>query len=157
MPSLRRNPVPWQLELRPAKGVELRVYVEPDTASLGNGMPAQEDSSAERPLLRAFAPLHKTALGIACGVVLGGLIFAVTLGVVQGHYPSPNLGLLSQFFWGYSISWRGAFVGLLWGWALGFVLGWGFALVRNIAVWIWLTVIRSRAEMEQYSDFLDHL
>jgi hypothetical protein len=23
--------------------------------------------------------------------------------------------------------------------------------------WIWLTVIRSKAEMEEYSDFLDHL
>jgi len=121
-------------------------------------MPTQEDSSLERPLLRAFAPLHKTALGMACGVVLGGLVFAVTaVSVIQGQYPSPNLGLLGQFFWGYRISWRGAFIGLLWGWALGFVLGWGFALVRNVAVWIWLTVIRSRAEMEQYSDFLDHL
>lgn len=121
-------------------------------------MPAQKDGSAQRPLLRAFAPLHKTALGIASGVVLGGLVSAVTLAtVILGRYPSPNLDLMSQFFWGYSVSWRGAFIGLLWGLALGFLLGWGFALVRNVAVWIWLTVIRSRAEMEEYSDFLDHL
>ena len=121
-------------------------------------MRAQEYGSGQRPLLRAFAPLHKTALGMACGVVLGGMICALTLAsVIQGRYPSPNLGLLGQFFWGYSISWRGVFSGLLWGWGLGFLLGWGFALVRNAVVWIWLMVIRSRAEMEEYSDFLDHL
>ena len=40
---------------------------------------------------------------------------------------------------------------------VGFVLGYGFAFTRNAAVWLWLTVIRSRAEMDQYSDFLDHL
>jgi hypothetical protein len=121
-------------------------------------MPARKDGSVQQPLLRAFAPLHKTALGIACGVVLGGLVFAVTLAtVILGRYPSANLALLGQFFRGYSISWRGAFIGLLWGWGLGFLLGWGFALVRNAVVWIWLTVIRSRAEMEEYSDFLDHL
>lgn len=121
-------------------------------------MPAQKDGSVQQPLLRAFAPLHKTALGVACGVVLGGLVSVVTLvSVIQGPYSGPNLWLMSQFLWGYSISWRGVFVDFLWGFGLGFLLGWGFALTRNVVVWIWLTVIRSRAEMEQYSDFLDHL
>ena len=120
-------------------------------------MPAQKDGLVQPPLLRAFAPLHKTALGVACGVVLGGLVSIVTLAtVILGPYPSP-IWLMSQFLWGYSISWVGVFVGLLWGFGLGFLLGWGFALTRNVVVWIWLTVIRSRAEMEQYSDFLDHL
>jgi len=121
-------------------------------------MSGSEDKAERRSLLLAFAPLHRAGLGLASGVVLGGLLFASTLAlVIRGGYPEPNLGLLAQFFWGYSISLSGAFVGLLWGFGVGFVLGWGFALVRNAAVWIWLTVIRSRAEMEQYSDFLDHL
>jgi tetrahydromethanopterin S-methyltransferase subunit G len=117
-----------------------------------------EDKSVDGPLLRAFAPLHRSALGIACGVVVGGLLFMVTvISTLRGTFPAPNLYLLAQFFWGYSVSWPGAFIGLLWGAVVGFVLGYGFALVRNAAVWLWLTVIRSRAEMEQYSDFLDHL
>jgi hypothetical protein len=121
-------------------------------------MPAQKNSAGKRPLLQAFAPLHRSALGMACGLVLGGLLAATTLAlVIQGGYPEPNLYLLAQFFWGYSISWRGVLIGFLWGWGVGFILGWVFALVRNAAFWIWLTVIRSRAEMEQYSDFLDHL
>ena len=117
-----------------------------------------DDNTSDRQLLSAFAPLHRSALGIACGVVLGGLLFGATvISVLHGSFPAPNLNLLAQFFWGYSVSWRGAFIGLAWGWLVGFVLGYGFALARNTAVWLWLTVIRSRAEMDQYSDFLDHL
>ncbi len=111
------------------------------------------------PLLLAFAPLHRVAMGVAVGVVLGGLILLMTITLVirGGPFPGPRLGLLSQFFFGYTVTVPGAFVGLLWGFAAGFILGWGFAVLRNLVVWIWLTVIRSRAEMEQYSDFLDHL
>jgi hypothetical protein len=138
--------------------VELRVQAEIDISSVGAEFPLLDDSTVDSPLLRAFAPLHRSALGTACGVVVGGLICAATLAlVVRGGYPNVKLYLLAQFFWGYSVSWLGALIGFLWGWVAGFVLGYGFALVRNAAVWIWLTVIRSQAEMEQYSDFLDHL
>ena len=94
---------------------------------------------------------------MATGVVAGGLLATATLVLAIGGKPTPNFDLLGQFFYGYSVSWRGVLVGLLWGFGVGFVLGYGFALVRNAAVWIWLTVIRSRAEMDQYSDFLDRL
>ncbi len=121
-------------------------------------MPADEANTETTKLMRAFAPMHRSALGLACGVVFGGLLFVCTLvQVLEGGYAHPNLNLLSEFFWGYDVSWPGAFIGLLWGFGTGFVLGWGFALVRNAVIWIWLTVVRSKAEMEQYSDFLDHL
>jgi hypothetical protein len=112
-----------------------------------------------RPLLQAFAPLHRMAMGLAWGVVLGALVFlmTVTLLLKGGDVVGPNLALLGQYFFGYSVTWPGAFVGLLWGFALGFVLGWGFAVVRNLVFWLWLVSIRSRAEMEQYGDFLDHM
>jgi hypothetical protein len=148
----------WSLQLHPETGVQSRVGVGLDPVYGGTGMPEREESSENMRLLRAFAPLCRTALGVASGVVVGGLLFLTTLVLsIRGGFPQPNLGLLSQFFWGYSVSLGGAFVGLFWGFVLGFILGWGFALVRNVATWIWLTVIRSRAEMEQYSDFLDHL
>ena len=118
----------------------------------------RDDYIVDSPLLRAFAPLHRSALGIACAVVLGGLVFIATLVlVIHGGYRYEKFYLLAQFFWGYSVSWTGALIGLFWGSIVGFILGYGFALVRNAAVWMWLTVIRSQAEMEQYSDFLDHL
>jgi hypothetical protein len=158
MSRVRHSSLPLLLELHPCGGVELRVYVEHGPISAGGSMPGQENNAAQRQLMRAFAPLHRSALGMASGLVLGGLLSAATLAlVIRGGFPEPNLGLLAQFLWGYSVSWPGVLIGLLWGWAVGFVLGWGFALVRNAVVWIWLTSIRSRAEMEQYSDFLDHL
>jgi len=109
-------------------------------------------------LLLAFAPIHRSALGVACGLVLGGLLSIATLVLVpQRHDRDFSLDLLGQFFKGYSVSWQGVFVGFLWGMAVGFIFGWSLALIRNAAVWIWLTVIRSRAEMSEYSDLLDHL
>jgi hypothetical protein len=121
-------------------------------------MPSQKNPMAPSPLLLAFAPIHRRALGVACGSVLGGLLSIGTLIlVVQGYHRAFSLDLLGQFFWGYSVSWQGVFIGFLWGMAVGFIFGWSLALIRNAAVWIWLTMIRSRAEMNEYSDLLDHL
>ena len=116
-----------------------------------------QDKTVQNYLLRAFGLLHRTAMGVAWGTVGGGLLAVTTLALVIRGNDAPNFSLLGQFFWGYSVTWRGVLIGFLWGFGLGFVMGYGFALARNAAVWIWLTVIRSRAEMEQYSDFLDHL
>lgn len=118
-----------------------------------------ETQQGETGLLLAFAPLHRLALGVAGGVVMGGVIFfATALLLVKGGYPvGPNLALLGEFMIGYSVSLQGALIGLLWGFVIGFVLGWGFAVAHNLAIWTWLMVIRSRAEMDQYGDFLDHM
>ena len=131
--------------------------MHPKVTSEGSNLPELKSTPVPSPLLRAFAPLHRGALGVACGVVVGGILAIATLILKIRGNPTPNFDLLGQFFWGYSVSWPGVLIGLLWGFGLGFVLGYGFALVRNAAVWLWLTVIRSRAEMDQYSDFLDHL
>jgi hypothetical protein len=112
----------------------------------------------EDPLLLAVAPIHRRALGVACGSVLGGLLsIGTVISVVQRYDPPFGWGLLGQFFVGYSVSWPGVFIGFLWGMGVGFIFGWSLALLRNFAVWIWLMVIRSRAEANEYSDFLDHL
>lgn len=122
-------------------------------------MVEDEKASLPGPLLQAFAPLHKVAMGVACGAVLGGTILLMTaaLLVKGGEIVGPNLALLGQYFLGYTVTWEGAFIGLAWGFGAGFLLGWGFALLRNLTIWAWLTLVRSRAEMEQYGDFLDHL
>src|SRR5215831_2588955 len=105
-------------------------------------------------LLRTLAPL---AMGVAWGVVCGGLLALATLILVLRGPDQLNLNLLNQFLWGYRVSVGGIFIGLFWGAGVGFALGYGFALAHNAAVWIWLTVVRSKAEMDQCSDFLDHL
>src|SRR5208283_3353754 len=125
-----------------------------ETASAEGDLPRPGNDCVPSPLLRAFAPMHRTALGVAGGVVGGGLLALASLVLVLRGKDILSLGLLAQFFPGYSVSWRGILIGFIWGFGVGFVLGYGFAFTRNAAVWIWLTAIRSRAEMDQYSDFL---
>ena len=118
-----------------------------------------ESPELEAGLLLAFAPLHCMALGVASGTVMGGLIFAATLFlVVKGGYPvGPNLALLGEFMYGYTVTLAGALIGSIWGFGIGFFIGWMFAVAHNVAIWLWLIVIRSQAEMDQYGDFLDHM
>ena len=118
-----------------------------------------ESPELESGLLLAFAPLHRMALGVASGTVMGGIIFLATLFlVVKGGYPvGPNLALLGEFMYGYTVTLSGALIGFVWGFSIGFFIGWIFAVAHNVAIWIWLIVIRSQAEMDQYGDFLDHM
>jgi hypothetical protein len=103
--------------------------------------------------------MHKRAMGIALGIVAGGLLWLATaILLLKGGYPvGPNLWLLSQFLAGYSVTWPGAFIGLAWGFALGYIAGWSFAALRNLVFRSWLVIIRSRVEKEQYRDILDRL
>jgi hypothetical protein len=146
------------MELLPRTRVELRVRVQWG-GRVEELMAEAEKEQIPSPLLLAFAPLHRVAMGSAVGVVLGGIVFLITAALlVKGGYPiGPRLALLAHYFVGYSVTWSGALIGLCWGFGIGFMLGWGFALLRNFVVWSWLSLIRSRAEMEQYGDFLDHL
>lgn len=111
-----------------------------------------------RKLILAFAPLHKTALGIAFGSVCGILVFVGTAVVLLAPLARPpNLGLLSQYLIGYSVSWKGAVIGLLWGGLLGFLVGWLIAFLRNLVLAFYLFLVKARAEVNQYRDFLDHI
>ena len=118
-----------------------------------------EELKLPDPVLLAFAPLHRSALGFATGVITGGGLFLMTMVLVaKGGYPiGPTLGLLRNYFFGYSVTFPGAWIGLAWGFVAGFILGWGVAFIHNAVIWLWLVVVRSRAEMDQYGDFLDHM
>ncbi len=122
-------------------------------------MTDQRQGELPEPVLLAFAPLHRLGMGMAVGTVCGGALFVMTMGLlIKGGYPvGPNLALLGNYFIGYSVTFTGAFVGLAWGFAAGFLFGYAFALLHNFLIWSWLALIRSRAEMDQYGDFLDHM
>lgn len=119
--------------------------------------PSSTDALPPRVKL-AFAPLHKRAFGTAAGVAAGLLLFAVTLFELvrspDGHSP---LNLLGHYFAGYTVSLRGAFIGLLWGAATGFIMGWFLAFSRNLIVAASIFWIRTRADMRAHRDFLDHI
>lgn len=122
----------------------------------------QTESAAERALEReiqvALAPLHKRCLGLAFGAVAGVLVFAATLVHVARQPAEPYpLSLLAQYFAGYSVTLPGAFVGLGWGFAVGFVVGWLFAFCRNVVTGLTRFVLRTKAELEASRGFLDQI
>jgi len=116
------------------------------------------DDALPTDLQLAFLPLHKRAFGMAIGAALGLVCFAITaIALVRPAEPELNLMLLAEYFAGYTVTWRGAFVGLAWGFVVGFTAGWFTAFCRNlvIAASLWLT--RTRAELAASRDFLDHI
>lgn len=114
------------------------------------------DHSIPPKLAMAFAPVYKRALGMAVGATFGGMIFVVTaLHVVMHPVHAPDLTLMAQYFYGYSVSWTGAAIGLFWGFVSGFVMGWFIGFVRNLMTAVWVFAIRTKAKLSQ--PFLDHI
>ena len=119
----------------------------------------QADAADELPKATRylFAPLDKRAFGLAIGAT-ASLMLALTT-VVDLMLPNPWLGLnlLSEYFAGYSVSWPGVFIGAAWAFAVGFCAGWLLAFLRNLTLAISLFMLRTRAELDETSDFLDHI
>lgn len=112
----------------------------------------------DRELLLAFAPVDKLAFGVAVGSALALALCLTTLaGIALDPEGRLELELLAQYFAGYSVTWTGALIGGAWGFFVGFIAGWFMAFARNLAVAIWMFVVRARAELRATRDFLDHI
>jgi hypothetical protein len=110
------------------------------------------------PLVLAFAPAHKRAMGVAVGVAAAICCFMLTaVPLLRGRPAELELELLANYFYGYSVSWTGAFIGAAWAGFTGFIMGWFFAFLRNVLLGFRLVVLRTRAELAQTRDFLDHI
>lgn len=109
-------------------------------------------------LIRSFLPLHKRAFGMATGAAAALIVFVVTvMATLRGTPEAEALGLISQYFAGYTVSWTGALIGAAWGGFTGFVMGWFLAFGRNAFVAVFIAYIRTKAELAQTRDFLDHI
>ena len=118
----------------------------------------EEEERVLEVLRLAFAPLHKRAFGTAVGTAAGLLIAFVTAYHILFVPPGMvRLELLRAYFAGYSVSWTGVLVGGAWGFGVGFILGWFAAFCRNLVVAISVFITRTRAELGQTRDFLDHI
>ncbi len=110
------------------------------------------------PLVLAFAPVHKRAMGIAVGVVAAiGTVLLTIIPLVRGRPPALRLELLDNYFYGYTVSWSGAVIGALWAGITGFVAGWGVAFLRNVLLALRLVLLRARTDLAQTRDFMDHI
>ena len=89
--------------------------------------------TADERLARSLLFLNGTMVGAAFGLAAGFVLFIATLFLVikGGQNVGAHLGLLSQFFPGYSVTFAGSFIGFAYGFATGFVGGWLIGWVYN--------------------------
>jgi hypothetical protein len=91
---------------------------------------AEIENIDEELLASHVVRLNANVLGIVLGILFGLIIFLATnfLLLKGGKVIGPHLGLLGQFFIGYSVSFIGSLVGFIYafvcGYIAGFVIGW---------------------------------
>ena len=80
--------------------------------------------------------LNAVVQGISAGLFMGLGLFAVTIWLVLkgGETVGPHLALLGQYFIGYSVTWGGSFIGLAYGFVLGYCIGFAYARIYNWVV-----------------------
>jgi hypothetical protein len=122
-----------------------------------NVLNAVTDDSIRGSTALLFAPLDKRAFGVAIGIACAILTAGITILAMIEAPDWKGLELLSSYFAGYSVTWRGAVVGAEWSFAVGFIGGWLIAFARNLTLALSLFFLRSKAELDETSDFLDHI
>ena len=63
------------------------------------------------------------ALGLACGILWGLAIFLLTYWFLLRGFEGETLARLRNVYLGYSVTWYGGFIGLVWGFIDGFIGG----------------------------------
>jgi len=112
----------------------------------------------EGTLTEVFLKLDRVAMGLSLGLTSGALLFLATLILVLkgGGHVGPTLGLLGQYFPGYTVTGAGSMLGLLYGFVTGFVVGWCFAFLRNATVFLYMAVVHRRAELQALRRLLEY-
>lgn len=110
-------------------------------------------------LTGAFPKLDRNALGLSVGITLGVVFLLVTLLVqASGERISGfSLGLLSQYFPGYRVTIVGSFLGLMYGFLIGFLCAWVFAFLRNAGMLLYFAYVRRHSETQILRRFLDYI
>ena len=126
-----------------------KVELEPEVA-----LEAVKEAFAQ-----AFAKLDRLAFGLSTGAMAGLLLFLATLflALKGGDVMGPNLQLLQQYFPWYSVTLSGSLLGLGYGFLSGFIGGWGFAFLRNITAFLYMALIRRRAERLVLRNLLEYV
>lgn len=91
------------------------------------------DLEEEEIILSTVARIHATILALICGLILGIIVFLMTVWLLikGGESVGAHLQLLSQFFFGYTVTWGGSLIGFLWGFLYGAVVGWMIGTIYN--------------------------
>jgi len=92
-----------------------------------------QDKELEQVILTRIVRLNAKIQGTVTGLIAGLVLFLATNWLVlKGGYPvGPHLGLLSQFFIGYRVSFIGSLIGFAYAFVCGFVAGYAVAWIYN--------------------------
>jgi tetrahydromethanopterin S-methyltransferase subunit G len=95
-------------------------------------------ADVDREVMRAVARLKAGILGLVFGLIFGIGLFAMTaiLLIESGPNAGHHLRLLGNYFVGYTVTWKGAFIGFLWAFATGALIGWSIGIIYNRIVGI---------------------
>ncbi len=107
---------------------------------------------------RSLARIDKLGFAIATGSISGLIIFLATIFlIIKGdEVVGPNLQLLNHYFFGYTVTLKGAFVGMAYSFSWGFLFGWFFAYLRNLFIAFFIYRVKRKAELLKFRDFIDH-
>ncbi len=97
-------------------------------------MTISEIEQLEHDLIQtAIVRLRSRVMAMVFGMLGGTGLFVATIWLVarQGHDVGRHLGLLINYFPGYTVTWSGAFLGFFYGALLGAGIGWSVAWVYN--------------------------
>ena len=117
-----------------------------------------EEVIEDKALTQTFARMDKLGFATAVGTVCSLAIFIAILWlVVKGSAAVvPYFQLLEQYFIGYTVTVKGAFIGMGYGFLWGFIWGWLLAYLRNFFLGIFMYTARKKAELLSLRDFLDY-
>ncbi len=102
-----------------------------------NRMSEQKERTSKMDINRdvtlAVARLKAGILGLVFGLIFGVGLFAMTaiLLIENGPNTGLHLSLLGNYFIGYTVTWKGAFIGFLWAFALGALIGYSIGVIYN--------------------------
>jgi hypothetical protein len=115
------------------------------------------EAALDKLLPAVFSRMDQLGLATAIGSVCGFLTFLATIWLaMKGGAASIYLQLLNQYFLGYTVTVKGAFIGMAYSFSWGFLFGWLFAYLRNLSMSYYIYRIKRETELLTFRDFLDH-
>lgn len=113
----------------------------------------------EGALTRVFSRVDPVAFGLSVGITAGLVLLLATLTVAirRGAVVGPMMQLLDRYLPGYTVDLPGSMIGFFYALVAGFAVGWGFAYLRNLAVYVSALVMHRDIERHLLRRFLDYL
>ena len=104
--------------------------------------PSSEALREEQLIKQAVVRLNGNVIGFVIGTIAALAVFVATNWLVLkgGEVVGPHMRLLDQFFWGYTVTFVGSFIGAAYSFVTGYVCG-------LLVSWIYNAVVSLRSRM----------